>query len=296
MIGLIPSLFLTGAELVEAASTPLVPMAQESADAQAAAPVLGRIETPHGAREYLLFAPPRPAARPMLIVMLHGCRQDAAQFARDTAMADLAAARGIHVVFPEQTQRANRMRCWNWYDPGHQSAEGGEPALIAALIDELAAQNGAPWADVFVAGLSAGGAMAAVLGQTMPDRIRAVGIHSGVGPGAAATVFQGIAAMRDGVAELPVPAVPMIVFHGDADRVVAVQNGRALGAHLGANPDGRSHDGPGFTRSIGADGEYWQIDGLGHAWSGGRGTGRWVAPGPDASAEMLRFFWMRRST
>ena len=291
MIGLIPSLFLAGAELVETAPTASpFPAAHEAAETAAPAPVTGRIETPHGDRDYLLFAPPRPARRPVLIVMLHGCRQDAAEFARDTGMAQLAATRGAHVVFPEQTQRANRMRCWNWYDPDHQTAAAGEPALIAALIDELAAQNGAPWADVFVAGLSAGGAMAAVLGQTMPDRIRAVGIHSGVGSGAAGSVFQGIAAMRDGVADVPVPETPMIVFHGDADRVVAVQNGRALGAHLGA----RSHEGPGYTRSIGADGEYWQVDGLGHAWSGGRGNGRYVAPGPDASAEMLRFFWMRR--
>ena len=292
MIGLIPSLFLAGAEPVETAF-PLVHTSPAAAATAFAAPdpVHGRVETAHGARDYLLFAPTRPAARPALIVMLHGCRQNAAEFARDTAMAELATARGAHVVFPEQTQRANQMRCWNWYHPDHQSANAGEPALLATLIDQIADQTGAPWADVFVAGLSAGGAMSAVLGQTMPDRIRAVGIHSGVGSGAAASVFQGIAAMRDGVDEVPVPETPMIVFHGDADRVVALQNGIALGAHL----NGRSHEGPGYTRSVGPDGEYWQIGGLGHAWSGGRGNGRYVGAGPDASAEMLRFFWMRRS-
>lgn len=295
MIGLIHSLFLAGALPAEATPSARVEDARAAPPAAAAeapvlAPVSGSIETEHGSRDYLFFSPARPADRPVLIVMLHGCRQDAAEFARDTAMAELAAARGAHVVFPEQSQRANGMRCWNWYLPGHQSAEGGEPALIAALIDDLAAQTGRPWADVFVAGLSAGGAMAAVMGQAMPDRIRAVGIHSGVGTGAAASVFQGIAAMRDGADDLPAPERPVVLFHGAADRVVAPRNAEALAAHL----PGRSHAGPGYTRSVGPAGEYWAIEGLGHAWSGGRGTGRWVAPGPDASAEMLRFFWMRR--
>ena len=295
MFGLIPPLVLAGLVPAEATSSAMpdtdpAPLAQVAVDAPQ--PLHGRIETPHGDRDYLFFAPARPAARPMLVVMLHGCRQDAAEFARDTAMADLATARGAHVVFPEQPTRANGMRCWNWYLPDHQTAEGGEPALIAALIDDLAERTGRPWADVFVAGLSAGGAMAAVLGQSMPDRIRAVGIHSGVGTGAATSVFQGIAAMRDGATELPPPERPVILFHGAADRVVAPRNAEALAAHL----PGRSHDGPGYTRSVGPAGEYWAIEGLGHAWSGGRGTGRWVAPGPDASAEMLRFFWMRRDS
>ncbi len=267
--------------------------------------------------DYRLFVPPLPAgaparARPM-VVMLHGCTQDADDFAAGTGMNALASEAGVLVLYPEQKAHANAQRCWNWFKPQHQDSERGEPALIAALVRKLIPEQGVDASRVYVAGLSAGGAMAAILGQCCPDLFAAVGVHSGLPAGAADDLPSALAAMRSG-AQASVgsaAAVPLIVFHGDADTTVHPRNGALLveGAlraqHSGSAAPrvrtGRAGGGQGFTCSThsAADGqvavEYWQLHGAGHAWSGGSASGSYTDPkGVDASAEMLRFFLSHR--
>jgi len=252
--------------------------------------------TPHGSRNWLLFTPEKPAARPTVVVMLHGCTQSAADFSRGTGMNDVAGARGWHVVWPEQIAEANSMRCWNWFEPGHQRAGAGEPEILAAVIADALHRIGAPEADVFIAGLSAGGAMAAVLAETHPGLMLAIGIHSGLPTGAATSMPAAMAAMRGGAGSpARVSGVPMIVFHGDADKTVVPANGEALSGHIAGRTTRGSTGGRRWTLRAGRAGEFWQVEGLGHAWSGGRPAGSYTDPaGPDASAEMVRFFVERQ--
>lgn len=264
--------------------------------------------------QYRLFVPATvaPARQPALVVMLHGCTQDAEDFARGTQMNARAAEAGVMVLYPEQTQRANAQRCWNWFKTPHQQRGRGEPALLAALTQHIVSTQGADPCRVYAAGLSAGGAMADILGRTYPDVFAAVGVHSGLPAGAASDIGSALAAMRQGSPTPPraaPSALPTIVFHGDADATVHPRNGQAvvdvaLAARDGAAPapertEGRSPQGRRFTRTryAGADGghggtvEHWQLHGTGHAWSGGSSLGSYTdGPGVDASAEMLRFF------
>lgn len=252
--------------------------------------------TSHGARDWLLHRPAQPAARPALVVMLHGCTQSASDFALGTGMNEAAEARGWHVIWPEQPGDANLMRCWNWFEPDHQYAGAGEPEILAAVIAHALDGIGAPDADVFVAGLSAGGAMAAVLAETHPGLMLAAGVHSGLPTGAAASMPAAMAVMRGGAAAPGAASgVPMIVFHGSADQTVSPVNGDALGHHIsGTTYHGRS-GGRAWIKRKGAGGEYWRVEGLAHAWSGGRAAGSHTdATGPDATAEMIRFFAEQR--
>lgn len=274
-----------------------------------------------GARHaYRLYLPPpeslTPGCAPPLVLMLHGCKQDAADFARGTAMNEHAARHGCIVVYPEQPAKANGLRCWNWFEPAHQARDGGEPAWLAALAQKVAQREGADPARVYVAGLSAGGAMAAVLAHQYPDLFAAVGVHSGLMHGAAHNVIAAFGAMRNGArapqaANAPV-AVPTIVFHGSADETVHPRNGEQVvdaavrafarqGHALAVDP---SAEEPPLamaparpavrTRYRDAQGrvqvESWQVDAAPHAWSGGRAEGSYTDPrGPDASAAMLEF-------
>ena len=141
---------------------------------------------PSGGRTYAyrLFVPPGRDDRPLpVVVMLHGCTQDALDFAAGTGMNELAAQRGCIVVYPEQLARANRMRCWNWFDPAQHRREGGEPAMIAALATHVVQKWGGDARRVYVAGLSAGGAMAALVGQLYPEVFAGIGVHSGLPAG-----------------------------------------------------------------------------------------------------------------
>jgi poly(hydroxyalkanoate) depolymerase family esterase len=253
--------------------------------------------TPHGQRDYLLFIPARPAPRPMVILMLHGCGQSAADFMAASRMNDLAAAHGAHVIWPQQDRRDNGMRCWNWHDPQHQGSDGGEPALLVELLDQVLQDHGLADADVYVAGLSAGGSMAAVLAGAFPSRFQAIGVHSGLPPGAAASLSEAMRAMRDGAAPGVDSGVPLILFHGDLDDVVSPVNGDALAHHIDGSPEPGAHEGRHeWTRRQGPSGEYWLIHGLGHAWSGGAaGLDHSDPAGPDASSEMMRFFLQHRS-
>jgi poly(hydroxyalkanoate) depolymerase family esterase len=284
-----------------------------------------------GDRRYRLFVPP-PAAdgslRPLL-VMLHGCKQHADDFAAGTQMNELALEHGLYVLYPEQPRSANMLRCWNWFKRRHQQRDSGEPALLADLTRATLHEHDIDATRVYVAGLSAGGAMAAILGHTYPDLFAAVGVHSGVPRGAAHDVASALAAMKDaGASDHPwahesfrrrsrtadalVPLVPTIVFHGDLDTTVHPRNAElvleaALGSARGdegagqpltSTEAGRSTHGLPFTRTVHRDAgsglalaEHWVVHGVGHAWSGGNASGSYTdARGPDASREMLRFF------
>ncbi|WP_246337315.1 extracellular catalytic domain type 1 short-chain-length polyhydroxyalkanoate depolymerase [Azospirillum oleiclasticum] len=274
----------------------------------------GSVEAAAGRRDYKLYVPANLPAGPCpLLVMLHGCTQSPDDFAAGTRMNALAEEHGLLVVYPAQPESANGSRCWNWFSPADQRRDGGEPALVAAITDRVMAEHRVDAARVYVAGLSAGGAMAAILGATHPDRYAALGVHSGLPWAAASGVPSAFAAMRRGVSALrPLPrldgvrgAPPVIVFHGDADKTVAAVNGErvveqysaaygdvTLVAEEGSTPDGRA-----WVRSVGRtqDGavvlEQWVVKGGGHAWFGGNPAGSYTDPaGPDASCEMLRFF------
>lgn len=262
-----------------------------------------------------LFVPSGPAssARP-LVVMLHGCRQTPEDFARGTRMEALAAEEGCAVLWPAQSARANRNRCWNWFKPAHQSAGAGEPAAIAAATRDAIDRHGLDPARVYVAGLSAGGAMAVILGTTYPDLFTAVGVHSGLAYRAAHSLPSAVLAMKGAASGVffqspgsPQLTRPTIIFHGDADEVVHPRNGEALlaqwlaaawsvaqGARL---REERGAEGRRYCRRVVEDAsgrslvEHWALEGLGHAWSGGDRAGSFTDPvGPDASREMLRFF------
>jgi poly(hydroxyalkanoate) depolymerase family esterase len=262
-----------------------------------------------GSRAYRLYVPSAAGQRPLpLIVMLHGCTQSPEDFAAGTRMNDLAEARGFYVAWPEQDQRANAQRCWNWFQPADQQRDRGEPALIAGIIGQIIAEHRIDKARVYVAGLSAGGAQAAIMAAAYPDLFAAVGIHSGLACGVARDFPSALAAMKHGPNGALVgsgPMLPTIVFHGDQDRTVNPLNGerivaQALAAGVGLKQEleqGRSKGGLDYSRTAYADAsgrvllERWTVHGAGHAWSGGSPDGTFTDPrGPDASGEMLRFF------
>lgn len=287
----------------------------EDVSATSPDPLKGRFlslscSAPAGTRAYKLYIPSTYAGEPApLVVMLHGCKQNPDDFAAGTGMNALAEEQGFLVAYPAQAKKANGSNCWNWFQAGDQKRGRGEPAIIAAITQEVMRDYKVDPARVYVAGLSAGGAMAAILASEYPDLYKAAGIHSGLPTGAAHDVPSAFAAMSSGAANGVVKArsgatVPVIVFHGDRDKTVHPQNGHQVLAHhtgpqsgapiteKGSAPNGRS-----YTRAIHRnDGgklmaEHWTVHGSGHAWSGGSKRGSYTDPkGPDASREMLRFF------
>ncbi|MFN4100542.1 MAG: alpha/beta hydrolase family esterase [Pararhodobacter sp.] len=253
---------------------------------------------PQGARDYRLFLPSTHAEGVKgLIVMLHGCTQSPEDFAAGTAMNAQAEQHGFAIIWPEQTRTHNPSLCWNWFRAGDQG-RAGEPAILQAIAASVAAEFHAP--HVFVAGLSAGGAMAAILGQSYPETFAAVGVHSGLAPGAAQDVVSAFGAMQGNAVAGTALKVPAIVFHGTSDNTVAPGNAaRVTGPLRAAETRKGQSTGRRFTVTEGQNAaghpvESWSIDGAGHAWAGGSASGSYTDPaGPDASREMMRFFRQR---
>lgn len=267
-----------------------------------------------GSRGYKLYIPSthRGEAVP-LVVMLHGCTQSPDDFAAGTRMNALAEAHGCLIVYPSQTQAANAQKCWNWFSSGDQQRDQGEPALIAGITRQVMRDHAVDPRRVYVAGLSAGGAAAAIMAQAYPDLYAAVGVHSGLACGAARDMPSAFAAMRQGASGPQRSGgatdgnrriVPTIVFHADKDTTVNPRNGDQVIAQSAAASDlrtvvqrGQVPGGHAYTRTLHTDAagqamlEQWLVHGGGHAWSGGSSAGSYTDPrGPDASGEMLRFF------
>ena len=266
-----------------------------------------------GRRSYKLYIPSRHGDDPRpLIVMLHGCTQSADDFAAGTRMNFAAEEHACFVAYPEQPAAANPSKCWNWFKQSDQQRGRGEPALIAGITRQVMRDHRVDARRIYIAGLSAGGAAAAIMGEAYHDLYAAVGVHSGLACGAARDLPSAFAAMRgDGPLRSSMSsahpgerALPTIVFHGDRDTTVHPRNGEEViaragaGGRLGATAERRTtSSGQRYTRSIqrDADGrsvlEQWEIHGGGHAWSGGNPAGSFTDPaGPDATQEMLRFF------
>ena len=266
---------------------------------------------------YRLFVPSTTGANSSaalpLVVLLHGCKQDALDFSNGTAMNSLAQQRQAMVLYPEQITRGNAMRCWNWFEPGHQQADRGEPGMIAALTQQVIQQYGADPQRVYIAGLSAGGAMAAVMAGLHPELFAAVGVHSGLAAGAARDMMSAFSAMRSGAKGRSPSALPTIIFHGTADTTVHPNNSghitdaalaglTATGLVLVKTQTTSSRSNNEKTERVvysTADGkpyiENWRIDAGVHAWSGGNAAGSYTDPdGPSASAAMLAFFLQHR--
>jgi len=274
----------------------------------------GSFNSATGGLDYKLYVPSRPASTPgPLIVMLHACSQNADDFAVGAAMNVLAEAHDCLVLYPEQSCQANSSLCWNWFEAEQQGRESRKPALIAGMTREVISRWQGDQYRVYVAGLSAGGAMAAVMGATYPDVYAAIGVHSGLPVGTARDLVSAMAAMkkartgRGRLAGKVVKPVLIIVFHGDMDDKVHPYNGEAVLEQFLHPAQGEcnaarrqiQHGGGerGFTRTEILDSagrsvaEYWQLHHASHAWSGGSAAGSYTNPaGPDASAEMLRFF------
>ncbi|NMM76665.1 PHB depolymerase family esterase [Acidovorax sp. SRB_24] len=277
---------------------------------------------------YHLYVPPGAAARaPLpLVLMLHGCTQNPEDFATGTGMNTAAAQAPALVLYPMQPHSANPHGCWNWFRPENQRRGAGELALLVAMVRDVIARHAVDPQRIYVAGLSAGGAMAALLAREYPDLFAAVGVHSGLQAGAAHNMMAALSAMHNGAKPGPVarpaglpshgPAIPIIVFHGDADETVHARNGEqliaaALAAATRAGTPvrhametGRAPGGGRYTRTVyrHVDGdpahapgpvvaEHWQLHGAGHAWAGGDARGSHTDPrGVNATREMLRFF------
>lgn len=266
-----------------------------------------------GSRTYKLYVPSSYTGQPLpLVVMLHGCTQSPDDFAAGTRMNDLAEEQMFLVAYPAQPQSANPAKCWNWFNASDQQRDEGEPSLIAGITRRIVRDFPIEPGRVYIAGLSAGGATAAIMGATYPDLYAAIGVHSGLAPGSAQDIPSAFAAMRQGSARPSVTsprlraerAVPTIVFHGDRDTTVNPVNADQIIAQSKTTAAlrtivtrGQAPGGTGYTCTVQADEngrailEKWVLHDAGHAWSGGSVAGSYTDPrGPDASREMMRFF------
>lgn len=280
-----------------------------------------------GTRAYKLYIPGSYCGQAMpLVVMLHGCTQNPDDFSNGTRMNRIAEEQQCFVVYPAQGQSANASKCWNWFKADNQQRGQGEPSIIAGITREVASNYQLDADRVYVAGLSSGGAMAVIMAATYPELYAAVGVHSGLPYASAHDLPSALAAMRGSVpgshrAYPPSPdsrasSTPIIIFHGDADSTVNACNGEQLmqqnlreaapDKHSGARrrqpnvivEQGQVPNGHRYTCTSHHDdegrilAEQWLIHGAGHAWAGGSSSGSYTDPkGPDATREMLRFFY-----
>ncbi len=266
-----------------------------------------------GSRKYKLFIPSGYHGQKLpLVVMLHGCTQSPDDFAAGTRMNDLAESQDFLVAYPEQARSANVSKCWNWFNTGNQTRDHGEASLIAGITRQIMLDFAVQPGRVYIAGLSAGGALAAIMGSAYPELYAAIGVHSGLACGAASDMSSALNAMRHGAAA-PAAArsngsarvLPAIVFHGDRDTTVNIANaGQVIAQSKGAArlqttvTEGEA-GGMHYTRAVYSEDkrpllEEWVLHGAGHAWSGGSAAGSFTNPnGPDASREMIRFFFQQ---
>jgi poly(hydroxyalkanoate) depolymerase family esterase len=268
-----------------------------------------------GTREFKLYVPASAPKKPQaLIVMLHGCTQNPDDFAVGTKMNAFAELHGLLIAYPAQNRTHNASSCWNWFETGHQNREAGEPAILAGIARKLIKEFGIDKSQVFVAGLSAGAAMAVILGKTYPDIFHAIGVHSGLAYQSAGNVMSAMAVMRGKAGssvfgkarrqDETMKPVRTIIFHGAADLTVHPSNAQRISdmehgpiKDKASTTTSGSSNGRRFTRTVISHEngysivENWLIAGAGHAWSGGNDTGSYAdAKGPDASVEMVRFF------
>jgi poly(hydroxyalkanoate) depolymerase family esterase len=270
----------------------------------------------YGSRPYKLYLPRGYTGENVpLLVMLHGCTQSSLDFASGTRMNELADRHMFLVAYPEQVAPANGSKCWNWFQAADQQRDTGEPSLLAGITRQIMHHHNINERQVSLAGLSSGGAMAAIMAATYPDLYAAVGVHSGLPYGAAHDLRSAFAVMKQGASRYNrsiAETIPLIIFHGDADTTVAPINADQLAdqwleaSERGANTkpgrdsrriDGQVAGGHGYSRTIYYDTygqvlvEKWIVHRAGHAWAGGSSNGSYTdARGPDASREMLRFF------
>jgi poly(hydroxyalkanoate) depolymerase family esterase len=271
--------------------------------------VEGTYQNAAGSRAYRLFIPTGYHGQAIpLVIMLHGCTQSPEDFAAGTRMNFIAEEQTCFVAYPAQRTEANQAKCWNWFRPSDQQRGGGEPSLIAGITRHIMRDYSVDPRRVYVAGMSAGAAAAAVMGSTYGDLYAAIGVHSGLACGAASDLPSALIAMKQGGGSDETsgdrPPMPTIVFHGDRDTTVHSKNSnRVVRQSIGGTRTnakvhrGRVPGGHAYTRTVHSDAggrgilEHWEIHGAGHAWSGGSPAGSYTDPdGPDATREMLRFF------
>jgi poly(hydroxyalkanoate) depolymerase family esterase len=286
---------------------------------------------PNGQRmSYWLYLPLRDKAQALkplpLVVMLHGCTQTAPEFAQGSRMNTLAQRKGFAVLYPQQLLTIDAHRCWQWYQRTTQNG-GGEAGLVAGMVTHVVARLGLDASRVYLAGISAGAALAQIIALRYPFRIAAVGLHSGPVFGTADNRMSAFAAMQTGggtqVAQAVqatvdgggFPRMPAIILHGEADKVVRIVNQQQVAqqflrvngiANLApvtvlspARPKGRSPRHAFQTQDYRVGRKpivsVCRIAGLDHAWSGGDGTLRFNdSVGPDASALLWAFFSKHR--
>ena len=291
--------------------------------------VRGSFRNAEGERAWTLVLPEgaAPAGGRALVVMLHGCAQDAGNVARGTRLHEIAGEQGWMVLYPEQSVTAHATRCWNWYEPAHQRRDAGEPAIIAGMTAQVVAEYGGDDRRVFLSGMSAGAAMASLVVAAYPERYAALALHSGLVHTAAVTVPEALRVMQRGVPS-PEPyatsafeamgdgrrVIPTLVIHGEADAVVvpingsqaaqqwfltnALTMGQPLDTTSGATDRSeREERGYLVRRSTyrAKDGtplsQLVMIRELGHAWSGGSAEGTFTdVRGPSASTMVVEFF------
>jgi poly(hydroxyalkanoate) depolymerase family esterase len=271
--------------------------------------IAGSFRNAAGQRSYKLYVPPNAGDRSMpLVVMLHGCTQDADDFAAGTAMNTAARAQGFYVLYPVQSAQVNHQKCCNWFKHNHQQRGRGEPSILAGMTRTVIETHAIDTQRVYVAGLSAGGAMAAILASAYPELYAAAGVHSGLAPGVASDLPSALAAMKRAGVRTPThgcSGVPAIVFHGDSDTTVHPSNAQGvIVASAGTDVrmeirrmpgiGNKRHSTKYMYRNPAGDviAERWEVHGAGHAWAGGTESGSYTDPtGPDATAEMVRFFF-----
>jgi len=275
--------------------------------------LVGVVMGPTGIRQFRLFRPAgvRFGERLPLMVMLHGCQQDAKSFAASTRMNVVAARERFLVLYPAQDRVSNVQGCWNWFDTKSGRAQG-EADLIMRAIDQVCELYSADRDRVAVAGMSAGASMAALLASRHPGRFKAVSMHSGVPPGTAHSSLSAVGAMvgqrstkplSAGVLEAGTARPPLMVIHGGADGVVAASNGLAA-ARVWADAAGAA---PGAGRTVQRGHRHSmkvtdfkrrgitattlvEVERLAHAWSGGAASERFSdGDGPDASRMIWKF-------